>query len=149
MKEFFATLYDTWLDIFSSNYDLIFDQLKDSGSYTNFALIFIGIPLVIFLIFYFGYRYPYAKWWHWLIAVAISAIIVWITTREVAYRAIYETSNMALNEALADQESGYDAYANPLPFTYAHYNATLSLIISFLSIIFIRPFSKIQKHLPF
>ena len=149
MKEFFAMLYDTWIGIYNSSYQLIFDQLMASDSYTYFALIFIGVPLVILILFYFFYNNPYAKWWHWLIAVAISALIVWIATRQVAYTSIYETSNMALNGALADQKSGYDAYARPLPFDYAHYNAGMSLIISFIWSMLLRPFSKIQKHLPF
>jgi len=149
MKDFFATLYDTWIGLYDSNYFLIYDQLRDSASYTNFGLIFLGIPLVIFLLFYFGFRYPYAKWWHWLIAVAISAVIVWIATRQIAYVSIFETSNNELNDALNNQESGYDAYARPLPFEYAHWNAIMSLAVSFIWSMIIRPFSKIQKHLPF
>jgi len=149
MKDFFATLYDTWIGLYDSNYFLIYDQLRDSASYTYFGLTFILIPLVIFLLFYFGFRYPYAKWWHWLIAVVLSAVIVWIATREAAYLAIFDTSNNELNNALNTQESGYDAYARPLPFEYAHWNAIMSLAVSFIWSMILRPFSKIQKHLPF
>ena len=148
MNEFFTTLYQTILGINNSNFSLIFKQLLNDGNYNYFAIIFIFIPLFIIALFYFLFKYPYAKWWYWLIVIAIAATIVWISTRQYAYVSIFETSNNNLNDALATAP-GYRAFADPLPYTYANYNAAMSLIVSFIWSMLLRPFSKIQKHLPF
>ena len=146
---FLTTLYDTWFKIYNSDYYLLFYHLEENGEYRNFALIFIFIPLIVMTLFYLVYKNPYAKWWYWLIAVIISAVLVWFATRQVAYIAIFESSNTELNDALADFDSGYESYAIPLPFLYANYNTSVSIIFGFFWSIILRPFSKIQKHLPF
>lgn len=149
MKEAFATFYQKVLGIYDSNYSLIFDHLKNNGEYNDFGYLLIAIPFFVTLIFYFFYKNPYAKWWQWLITILISAVIVWIATREVAYLAIFETSNNALNQAINDPDSGFESFARPLHFKYAHYNAFISLLVGFITSMIWRPFSKVQKHLPF
>ena len=40
------------------------------------GMIFIFIPLVLMVLFYYVWPYPYGKWWHWLIWFVITILIV-------------------------------------------------------------------------
>ena len=149
MKDIFGTIYDTVFRIFSNDYYLIFQHLFDNGGYIRFGLTFILIPLFCWILFYYIWKYPYGKLWHWLLWLAVIMVIVAGTTYGIANTEIFGSNNQALNEALSDESTGYAAYATYLPLKYALANSILALLIGFIYSLIMKQFSKIQIHLPF
>ena len=80
MNDAFATIYETWFQIWNIDYNLIFQTLFDDGGYNMFGLSFILIPLVLWILFYFVWKYPYGKFIHWLLWVLVTGLIVSGTT---------------------------------------------------------------------
>jgi hypothetical protein len=149
MNEFFGKIYDTLFGIFNNLYFLIFQHLYDNGGYVKLGLSFILIPLVCWLLFYYLWKYPYGKLWHWLVWMAVTVLIVICATYGIANTEILGSDNQALNEAIADASTGYGDYAATLPLKYAMANSLLALIIGFIYSLIMKQFSKIQLHLPF
>ena len=81
--------------------------------------------------------------------MAVTVLIVFVTTYIVAGNEITGSENQALNEALADASTGYADYASTLPMKYALSNSLLALVIGFIYSLIMKQFSKIQLHLPF
>jgi energy-coupling factor transporter transmembrane protein EcfT len=149
MSEFFAALYETLFRVYHASYPEIFSTLYNYGGYVKLGLIFLLVPLVFWLLFYFLWRYPYGRFWHWLLWWLLSGVVVLVVTWLQARGAIFDAPNPALVDALADPESGYKVYAVTLPQHYALINTGLSLVAGFLYSLLLKPFSKIQMHLPF
>lgn len=149
MKDIFATIYETWFQLYDSQFSLIFGTLFNDGGYIMFGLSFILIPLFLWLLFYYVWKYPYGKFWHWAVWSIIVFLIVAGSTFSIANNEIFASNNQALNDALADLDSGYYTFAKTLPLKYALFNGILTICIGiFYSLIF-KQFSKIQIHLPF
>ena len=148
MDELFGTIYDTVFGIFDNKYFLIFQHLYENGGYLKFGLSFILIPLICWILFYYLWKYPYGKLWHWLIWIAITVFIVSVATYGIANNEILGSDNQALNEAIADTSTGYEDFAATLPLKYAFANCLMALIISFIYSLIMKQFSKIQIHLP-
>jgi hypothetical protein len=149
MSNFFSTIYETWFQLYNPNFRLIFDTLYDYNGYVMFGLLFTIIPLFTWLTFYYLWKYPYGKFWHWLSWLMITLVIVGGSTFSLANNAIFASDNPSLNGELSVQTSGYEQFAMTLPLTYALINILLTIILSiFYSLIF-KQFSKIQIHLPF
>jgi len=149
MKDIFAPIYETWFGLYNQTYDLIFTTLYNDGGYIKFGLTFVLIPLICWLLFYYAWRYPYGRVWHWLVWLIFVTLIVLGVTWGIANSEILASTNQDLIDALADNESGYEVYANSLPLKYAFINAGLTVIISFIYSLIMKQFSKIQIHLPF
>ena len=149
MKDFFATVYETWFQLYDSQFPLIFDTLFDASGYNKFGFLFILIPLFLWLLFYYAWKYPYGKLWHWLVWLIITVIVVSASTFSLASVAIFASENPSLIDAIADSESGYEDFANSLPLKYAFINAVLTIGIGFIYSLILKQFSKIQIHLPF
>ena len=149
MSEFFGTIYDGIFRIYHESYHQIFQHLFDNGGYFKMGLTFLLIPLAGWLLFYYLWKYPYGKIWHWLIWLAVIVIIVFITTHGIAVNEIFASDNQALNELIADTDTGYGAYADSLPVKYALANSLLALILSLLYSLVLKQFSKVHIHLPF
>jgi len=149
MKDIFAPIYESLFGLYDSKYSLIFDALYNDGGYILFGLTFILIPFVLWGVFYYLWKYPYGKFWHWLLWLVLSAIIVSMVTWGLANSEIFASKNQILIDALADAESGYEQFAKNLPMKYAIYNGILSIVIGFVYSIIMKQFSKIQIHLPF
>lgn len=149
MKELFGSIYDTLFGIFNNDYFLVFQHLFDNGGYIKLGLSFILIPLAAWLFFYFLYRNPYTRIWHWLIFLAVSVLIVLIASYAIASNEIFNSNNQALNDAIADESTGYEAFVSSLPMRYALVNSLLAAIIGFIYSLILKQFSKIQIHLPF
>ena len=149
MKELFGSIYDTLFGIFNNDFFLVFQHLFDNGGYIKLGLSFILIPLVLWLLFYYLWKYPYAKIWHWLVWLLISIVMVLAITYSVANTEIFNSNNQALNEAIADESTGYEPYVSSLPLKYAMVNSLLAAIIGFIYSLLLKQFSKIQIHLPF
>jgi len=149
MNELFSAFYDSLFGIWNQNYPLIFSTLFDNGGYISLGLLFILVPLFLWLLFYYAWRYPYARFWHWLLWLLITGLIVYICTWGLAHSEIFSSGNQALTEALNDPQSGYREYASRLPVKYACVNAGSALVLGFFYSLILKQFSKIQMHLPF
>ena len=149
MKELFGSIYDTLFGIFNNDYFLVFQHLFDNGGYIKLGLSFILIPLVVWLFFYYFYKNPYTRIWHWLIFLAGSVLLVLIASYAIANNEIFNSNNQVLNDAIADESTGYEAYISSLPMRYALVNSLLAAIIGFIYSLILKQFSKIQIHLPF
>lgn len=148
----FAPIYqgiEDMLGLYNSDFELIFNYLFDEGGYNKFGFTLILVPLIIVAIFYFVYKYPYAKKWHWGLMLVISSLLVFGITLNFANIEILAPQNDELMQAMSDPESGYQIFAETLPIKYSLINAILSLILGFIASFAMRPFSKCQKHLPF
>ena len=149
MKEFSATVYETWCKLFNPGYNLIFSTLYDDGVYTNLLLSLVFISLLFWVLFYFVLKYPYGTILHWIGWLIISALTVAVVTYSFANSGIFSSNNKALNDALADSSTGYASFADSLPMKFAAINFVLALPIGFAYSLFLKRFSKIQVHLPF
>lgn len=148
MEDFFAMIYENWFGIYDQKFRLIFIHLFQNGGYTKIGLTFILIPLGILLIFYFLYKNPYVKRWHWILLILFISLIVFVATYFIVDHEILSSSNKTLNQALSLATSGYEKYASTLNVLYGGVNALLALIMSVFYSLIMRPFSKIQMHLP-
>lgn len=149
MKELFGSIYDSLFGIFNNDFFLVFQHLYDNGGYIKLGLSFILIPLVFWILFYYLWRYPYARIWHWLLWLIISVLTVTGITYTIAAAEIFNSTNQALNEAIADESTRYEQYVSSLPGKYASVNTLLAAITGFLYSLLLKQFSKIQIHLPF
>ncbi len=149
MNELFAAMYESLFGIYNASYPEIFSTLYDYGGYVKLGLIFLLVPLVFWGVFYLLWRYPYGRVWHWLLWLLLSAVTILVVSWLTAKSAIFDSGNQALVDALADPESGYKAFAAPLPLRYALINSGLALVVGFVYSLILKPFSKIQMHLPF
>lgn len=149
IKDGFAAIYEIWFQIYELDFAKIFDILYEDWGYLMLGLDFILIPLILMSLFYFVWKYPYGKFWHWLVWLIITTVIVAGTTYGITNNEIYASSNPDLIALLADPESGYDQFAQALPLKYALVNALLGFLIGFLYSLGLKQFSKIQIHLPF
>jgi hypothetical protein len=147
MKDIFAPIYEGI--IYNQDYDLIFYVLFDQGGYVKFGFTWLLIPLCCWLLFYFNWRYPYGRWWHWLIWLIVTVVIVFGTTWGIANSEIFASADQGLNAAIEDPQSGYEAFAQTLPITYATINSILVFGITIIYSFVMKQFSKVQTHLPF
>lgn len=149
MKDLFAFIYENLFGLYNSNFKLIFDNLYSNGGYLLFGAAFILIPLILWGLFYYIWKYPYGRIWHWIAWFLLIIIVVFVSTWALANSLVLSPSDQALIDALADPSSGYEAYAAKLPISYAFYNSILTLLVSIFYCLFMKQFSKIQMHLPF
>ena len=148
MKDILAAIYETVFGLYNQTYDLIFTALYNDGGYLKFVLTWLLIPLGCWLLFYYIWRYPYGRWWHWLLWLVVTVIIVFGTTWGISNSEILASSNQDLIDAIADPESGYEAYAQTLPMKYATINSILAVGITIIYSFVMKQFSKVQTHLP-
>lgn len=149
MNDLFATIYEYLFGLYDSHYALIYNALYDYGGYSLLGLTFILVPLLMFAAFYFLWKYPYGKFWHWFLWLIIVYLIIGGISWGVSYNEIFLSNNQELIDALADPESGYEEFANTLPLKYALSNGLLGITIGFVYSLVLKQFSKIQIHLPF
>jgi len=149
MKDFFSMVYESWLDLFNAKFNLIFTNFYDNGGYIKLGVTFILVPLILWFAFYYFWKYPYGKIWHWLLWLVVSGIIVSIISYSIANTEIFASNNQALNDAIADESTGYKNYAGSLPLSYALYNGLFAIVIGSICSFLMKQFSKVQIHLPF
>ncbi len=149
LTDFFAAIYQNeWFGIYEKNFILIFKHLYNGDGYFYMGLALILIPLFILAIFYFWFKNPYMKFLHWLILIILISLIVFIATYLIVDNEILSKPDQALNKALSLSSTGYKKYASTLGAEYGLINAFLALVISIFYSLIMRPFSKIQMHLP-
>ncbi len=142
-------MYETLFRVYHADYPGIFSTLYNYGGYVELGLIFLLVPLLFWLLFYYLWRNPYGRFWHWLLWLLLSATVVLVVTWIRSRAAIFDSVNPALIDAMADPESGYKTFAATLPMQYALINSGLALVIGFIYSLILKQFSKIQMHLPF
>jgi RsiW-degrading membrane proteinase PrsW (M82 family) len=113
------------------------------------GVAFIFVPLILFLGFYYLWKYPYGKFWHWLVWLIVTTILVTGVSWGIVQNQIFMSNNPDLINALSNADSGYKAYADTLLLKYAIYNGILGLVMGFLWSLILKQFSKHQIHLPF
>jgi hypothetical protein len=149
MKDVFAPIYETWFQLYDVKFRLIFDTLYNDDGYIMFGLLFILIPLVLWLLFYFAWKCPYGKFWHWLVWLIVIFLLVAGSTYGIANNEIFASDNQALIDAINDPDTGYYTFAKTLPLKYALINGILATGVGLIFSLFYKQFSKIQMHLPF
>lgn len=148
ISDFFATIYDSWFNIFNPDFQSpVFVYFFDSGFYIKIGLIFLLIPLVLMFVFYYLWRYPYGKWWHWLIWYVITILVVFDWTFGYANKFI-NASNAQEMITCYNVQACAD-YIKGLPMEYAKANLFLSIIVAIFWSLILKQFSKVQTHLPF
>jgi energy-coupling factor transporter transmembrane protein EcfT len=149
MKDIIATIYEKIFGLYNADFTLIFDHLYDNGGYVYIGWSLCLISLICSLLFYYVWKYPYAKKWHWLLWLILTMIIIFGVTYGITNLEIFASNNQALNDAIADVDTGYNDYATSLPWQYALYNGFLAGLLGFIYSLAMKQFSKIQIHLPF
>lgn len=146
MKNFFASIYEQV--IHDGGFQLIYDAMYHDQGYMLFWLIFLAVPLIVMVIFYFERWFPYLKAWHWILAVGIGLIIVFTCTVSVFNLTVLATGNQQLATALASPTSGYYEHALILRYLYGFYNVLLAFIVTLIYSAIFKRFSKLHSHLP-
>ena len=149
ITDVFSGIYETIFGIRDDKFSLIFSTLYNEWGYIKLGLTFLFIPLLSWFLFYYVWRYPYGKLWHWALWFLISGIVVFGCTWSLANTIILASNNQQLIDALNDPQSGYKQYASDLPLIYAMINTSLALVLGFICSLIFKQLSKIQMHLPF
>ena len=149
MKKFFSMIYETWFQFYDPQFELIFDTLFQEGGYVQMGMAFLLLPILLWVVFYYVWKSPYGKFFHWFLWLLAVAVSVGGLCGVLFDNSIYDSGNQELIDALADQESGYSDYAFSLPLKYALANAGLSVVMSFIYSLILKQKSKLQIHLPF
>lgn len=148
ISKWFGTIYDRWFNIFNPDFQTpVFQYFIDSGFYIRIGLIFIFVPLIFMSLFYFIFKYPYARWWHWALCYLIASLIVFGWTFGYATQFIIASNAQDMIYCLQVKEC--NDYVQGLPLEYAKANVILSLIVGFIGSMVLKQFSKVQAHLPF
>lgn len=148
LSDSFGFIYDRVFEIYSENFQTpVFQYFFDSGFYVMLGMIFIFVPLLLMAAFYYFCKYPYGKWWHWLLWFFIIIIVVFGWTFGYANTFILNSNEQEMITCNGVQECS--DYIKGLPLEYAKANAILSLFVSFIGSLILKRFSKIQTHLPF
>lgn len=149
MRDLFLYLYADLLSLHNAQFQLIFDHaLYYTNGYTLNGFIFILVPLIIALLFYFLYHNPFAKYWHWLIALTVCITIVGIFTHQYNVYLIFSTYHPDLRLALNTPDTGYKDFAKNLILNLTIINIFLSTIMFALYSLVFKQFSKSQGHIP-
>jgi hypothetical protein len=143
----FAPIYENFL--FQGKYDLIFFSLFDHGGYMYFGLTFIVVAIIFTALFYWVPKFPYLKWWHWVLWMLLGSIIVAGITFSIASGQIFNSPDPNLQNALNTASSGFRDFANSLIFQLSFLNAVYAFIASFILSIIFKRLSKLRMHLPF
>lgn len=149
MNDIFTTIYEALFVLYDSDFSLIFDTLYDYGGYNLLGLTVMLVPLIMFSAFYFLWKYPYFKFWHWFLFLIFISIVTGGISWSISNNEIFMSDNEDLINALADPTSGFEYFAKTLPIKYALFNALLSLAVGFVYSLVLKQFSKINIHLPF
>lgn len=140
----FSIFYEFFENIFgfyNANYSIVFHNFYLSGGYNSMGLVLLFIPLVVLLLFYFLWKYPYGTKVHWFLTILVIALFVAGGT--------YGATRSALESSLTSTDLNIADFASLLAIKYIVLNGFLSLLVSFLYSLGLRPFSKVQMHLPF
>ncbi len=154
MNNLFATIYEMWFGLWDENFQLIFNLMYDTNGYLKIGIIWLLVPIVLNALFYFLWKNPHSKFWHWLVwQIVIGAIVLgvdWtIAENIVFYPPQYWANAQQLLNAYGDPNSGYGDYASWLTMVYGLVSGGLALVMGFISSMIYKFFTKHHTHLPF
>ena len=146
LNDFFVALYEKFGII--GPFGEIFNVLYLNNSYLYLGMLFIIIPLIGSILFYFFYKNPYSKWFHWVFLLIVVLIIVLISTIERANRYIFASPDIQLINLLNDNMQAY-AFAQSLVIKFVIANSILATLTFIIFSLIAKQFSKHQGHLPY
>lgn len=147
LSDFFGYVYDSIFNIYDANISNVFNYFFGSGFYVIMGTIFVLIPAILMAVFYFLWKNPYGRWFHWLITLTITVIVVAISTYGYANYFINYSNAQDMLNCYADETC--QSLIKDLPFDYAIANLVSSAVISIVLSVIFKQFSKLQAHLPF
>jgi MFS superfamily sulfate permease-like transporter len=136
MNDFFGQLFYEHGFLYHNVYSR---ELFSNNFYTKFGLLMLIIPLVVMVIFYFINKYPYGKWWHWLLTWIVAGVIVAGISRNL------------LNEELAVYVLEPVSYPDVSGFVIdlSLINLTYSMLVGFIISFVYKQIPGPQSTLPF
>lgn len=141
MNDLFATIYE-WL-FYNQDYKVVFDELYNGGFtslYVQMGLLTLFGPFVAAIIFYFAFKNPWLKWWHWLLwGIFSTFIVVGGITFGICYNGLYGLSQEVINEG----------FVKTLIWQLSLLNSLVSFVLYFIYGFLFKSKSKSQSHLPF
>lgn len=143
MNDAFASYYnylEELFGLFDSQYNFVFRTVYDESGYIWFGLIALGTCLIGLTLFYKAWHYPYGKLWHWIVWMIILAGISMGMT--------FYMAQDILVDHLYSQDQNIVDYTNDLVVGYSIMNLLTTMLISVGLSFAIKPFSKVQMHLP-
>jgi hypothetical protein len=141
--------YSIVLDFLNANsYPLVDYTLDESNTYLKLLFLCFVLPIFYWLMFYKFYSNPYAKLFHYLIALSLSLVFIGTLSYTLVNEALWGSNNQALNDLLASDQAAIEI-ADALPMYLCIYNMLIAAFVGFLYSIFLKRLSKIQMHLPF
>jgi MFS superfamily sulfate permease-like transporter len=82
MNDFFEQIFYEHGFLNHNTYTRILYQ-DNNPFYTKFGLLMLIIPLAVMAIFYFINKYPFGKWWHWLITWIVAGTLVFFISKNM------------------------------------------------------------------
>lgn len=143
-----SNLYYFLLDTFASNYNLFIDVFDTSNVYILLFLSGFLLPLLLWGIFYFLVKYPYAKIYHWLFVILFILVAVFGISYSLVNTTIIGSTSEEFNNLLASEPDAENV-ANSLPIYFGLLNVLYAFISSLCYCFVLKRYSKIQMHLPF
>ena len=133
MNYLFASLYQYL--VYHQVYSVFLDQ---QGVYFPFGLIALIPPLILFAGFYFLVKYPWCKFWHWLLVLAASLLTIGILS--------YNMLAKNLAQFIFDP-TNYPG-AKTFLFSMLAVNLLFGLISSFIFTLIFKQFHLPQRNIP-
>lgn len=134
MNDFFASIYENL--VYNQVYSM---DLFTNGSYLSVFLSMILPSVTSMAVFYFLIKYPYCRWFHWLIFLATSVLVTGIVTYNIL------AENLAVYILTPDQYPDVNAFIS----TFIVYNLVLSVISGIVFTLIFKQAPLPQRNVPF
>jgi hypothetical protein len=135
MNDIFASIYEFGMT-YSQTYSM---DLFNNGAYMSIFLSMLFPATALMAIFYFLVKYPFCKWFHWLIVLGAALL----TTGVLTYNILAE--NLAVY--LLDTANFPDI--NTFVSTFIMYNLILSSLTGFVFTLIFKQAPLPQRNVPF
>ena len=147
MNTAFATLYENI--IYNQDYSALFNHLFDLYKYADFGLTMLIVPIIFLVLFYFVWRNPYGKKWHYFTWLLISSVLVFGITYYIVFIATINSGSPQILNLLSNSSNGFESFAYQYFIKISLLNSALSFVFGFLLSLGMKRFSTLQTHLPF
>jgi hypothetical protein len=135
MNDFFASWYELL-----ANFTDFSDDMYRNGLYITIGLCMVLIPIVTLTVYYYAVNsVRFAKWWHWLILVAILCVINF----GIAYSASYNELSYYYEQQNVEMKYGIEFVS------FSLLNALWTFVVSFVWSMIIKWGSKNCRRTPF
>lgn len=123
MNDFFGQIFYEHGFLYHNVYSR---ELYDNNFYTKFGILMLIIPLVVMAIFYFINKYPFCKWWYWLITWVAAGTIVFFVAQNLLNE---ELVTYVLQPAKYPEVNGFVMNLSLINLVYA---LVVGFIVSFI-----------------